>query len=107
MAFDEESSSDQLLVAIGGQEFDSGLTNSFPPLRDRTEMLIREAPTLGPNSSIEDSDDDIGAVIGFGPESSLVPETQKLWGASGVELATAVFKHGEDRRVFADGSNVV
>lgn len=96
VSLDEEPSSDQLPVAVTFREFHSGFANPSPASGNRTEMLIREAPAFWPDSGVEDSDDNVGAVVRFGPEPALVSEPQKLRGASGVEVSALVLDHGED-----------
>ena len=96
MTFGEKLSSDQLPVTVLNREFLSSLTSSLPPRRNRTEIPIGKASSLRPDSSIEKTDNNIGAVIGIGPETALVPEAEKLRRPSGVKLATAVLEHGED-----------
>lgn len=102
MAFGEESSSDDLLVTILRSEFRSGLTNPFPPTRNRAEIQVRETPALRPNSGIEQSNDDVGAVVGVGPETVLVSQAEKLRRASCVEVSPAILEGSEDGRVLED-----
>lgn len=58
---------------------------------------------LRPDAGIKDSDDDIRAIVGFGPEASLVAEAEELRGARGVELAAPILEDSEDGRVVAYG----
>ena len=51
---------------------------------------------LWPDFGIEKTNNDIGAVIGIGPETVLVLEAEKLRRPSSVKLATAGLEHGED-----------
>ena len=51
---------------------------------------------LWPDFGIEKTDNDIGAVIGIGPEIALVPKAEKLRRLSGVKLAMAVLEHNKD-----------
>ena len=67
-------------------------TSSLPPRRNRIEIPIKKATSLQPDFDIEKTDNDIRAVI----ETALVPEAEKLRISSGVKLAIAVLKHGED-----------
>lgn len=101
MTFDEESSTDQLAVAISGGKVLSCLASPFPSARNRTQILVRKATSFRPDSGVEDPDDNVGPVIRVGPEAFLVPQTKELRGASRVELPATVLEDGEDRGVLA------
>lgn len=58
---------------------------------------------LRPDAGIKDPDDDVRAIVGFGPEASLVAEAEELRRARGVEVAATVFEDSEDGRVGAYG----
>ena len=51
---------------------------------------------LWPDFGIEKTNNDIGAVIGIGLETALVPEVEKLMRPSGVKLAMVGLEHSED-----------
>lgn len=106
VAFGEESRSDDFAVAVLGGEPHSGLANTFPASGDRAQVQIGEAPAFGPNSGIKHSNNNVGAIVGFGPETPLVAEAQELRGASGVQMPAAILKSGEDRRVFEGGGGL-
>jgi len=99
----EESSTDELAVAVFGSESSAGLTRAFPATGNGAEVQIRKAAVLRPDAGVKDSDDDIGAIVRFGPEASLVAEAEELRGARGMELAATVFEDSEDRGVVAYG----
>ena len=103
MAFGEESGADELAVVVFGRETGVGFARAFPAAGNGAEVQIREAAVFRPDAGVEDSDDDVGAVVRFGPEAALVAEAEELRGARGMELAAAVFKDGEDERVLAYG----
>lgn len=107
VAFGEESGADELAVAVFGGESDAGFARAFPAAGNGAEVQIGEAAAFRPDAGVEDSDDDVGAVVGFGPEAALVAEAEELRGARGVELAAAVFEDGEDGRVLAYGRDLV
>ncbi|KAG2397986.1 uncharacterized protein HKW66_Vig0137780 [Vigna angularis] len=99
----EESGTDELTVAVFGREPGAGFARAFPATGNWAEVQIRKAAVLRPDAGIKDSDDDIRAIVGFGPEASLVAEAEELRGACGVELAATVFEDSEDGRVVAYG----
>ncbi|TKY67672.1 hypothetical protein E2542_SST10567 [Spatholobus suberectus] len=107
VAFGEESCADEFAVAVSGRESFSGLAGPFPAAGDGAEVRVGEAAALGPDAGVEDSDDDVGAVVGFGPEAALVAEAEELRGASGVELAAAVFEDGQHGGVPAYGRDLL
>lgn len=67
----EESSTDDLAVTVLGPEFLTHFAGTLPTFRNRAEVLVGEGTKLRPNTGVEKSDDDVGAVIGFRPESTL------------------------------------
>lgn len=102
MPFGEEPGADNLPITIRSHESFPNLTSPLPPGRDRPEVFVREASPLGPDAGVEDPDDDVGAVVGFGPEAALDAEAEELRGAGGVEAAAAVGDEGEDGGVRAE-----
>lgn len=94
----EESSTDDLAVTVVGPEFLTHFARSFPTLGNWAEILVGEGPALRPYPGVEESDDDVGSVIGLRPQPALYSESEELWGPGGVELTRAVFEDGEDRR---------
>ncbi|KAF3965507.1 hypothetical protein CMV_010320 [Castanea mollissima] len=70
--------------------------------RNRTEIHIRKATPLWPNTGNEKTDNEVGAVIGIRPETALVPKAKKLRRPSGVKLAMVVLERGEDLGIFAN-----
>jgi len=67
VAFGEESGADELAVAVFGGESDAGFARAFPAAGNGAEVQIGEAAAFGPDARVEDSNDDVGAVVGFGP----------------------------------------
>lgn len=106
MSFGEESSSHNFPIAISGSEFDSRLANPSPPARNRAQIHIGEAPSLRPDSGVHNTDDYIGSIIRFGPETLLVSEAEELRRAGGVEVAAAVLEGGEDGGVPENGGGL-
>jgi len=100
----EESSTDELAVAVFGRESDAGFARAFPATGNGAEVQIRKTAVLRPDAGIKDSNDDIGAIVGFGPEASLISEAEELRGACGVELAATVFEDSKDGGMLAYGS---
>ena len=103
VAFGEGPGADELVVAERGREAGGGLAGAFPAGRDGVEVEVGEGAALGPNAGVKDADDDVGAVVGVGPEADLITETEELGRASSVEVAAAVFEDGEDGGVGGEG----
>lgn len=68
--------------------------------------MIGEAPDIGPNAGVENADDDVGGVIGVGPQPIGIGEAQEVGGASGMEVPGLVWDHGEDGGVAEELSGV-
>lgn len=103
----EESSTDQLPVTVTSRESGPTLAGPFPPSRDWAQVQIGKTPALRPNPRVEDSDDNVGAVVGFGPETTLVSEAEKLRGAGGVKRTATVLEDGEHGGVLAERGNLL
>ncbi|KAJ8452985.1 hypothetical protein Cgig2_014748 [Carnegiea gigantea] len=92
----------RLELDIGWSEFFAHLANALPAFRNGTQVLVGEGAALRPDSGIEDSNDDVGTIVGLRPEATLDAEAQELRGPGGVEPPAAVLKDGEDRGVAAE-----
>nr|GMD05011.1 hypothetical protein TorRG33x02_142890 [Ipomoea batatas] len=106
MALGEKPSSNDFPITILSSELGSRFANPLPTARNGSEIQIRKAPPLRPNSGIEHSNNDIGAIIRVGPETSLVPEAEKLRGPSGMKVPAAVLESGEDGGMAKHGSSL-
>lgn len=95
MTFGEEAGANQLPVAVARGKMHPRLAKPLPTTGNRTQVGIGEAAAFGPNASVKNSDDDVRAVIGFRPETTLVSEADKLRGTGGVELTASVLEDGE------------
>jgi len=107
VAFREESGTDQFPVTVTGRESHAAFANPFPAFRNGAQVGVAEAAALRPDSSVEHSDDNVGSVVSFGPQATLVSEANKLRGASGVKVAAAVLEDGEDGGVLAERSDLL
>nr|GMD02526.1 hypothetical protein TorRG33x02_142890 [Ipomoea batatas] len=106
MALGEKPSSNDFPITILSSELGSRFANPLPTARNGSEIQIRKAPPLRPNSGIEHSNNDIGAIIRVGPETSLVPEAEKLRGPSSMKVPAAVLESGEDGGMAKHGSSL-
>lgn len=82
------------------------LAGAAPRGGHRIVSGIVEAGTLRPNSGVEDSNDDVGGVVGVGPEAVGVGEAEEVGGTGGVEVADLVGDDGEDGGVAEELSGV-
>ncbi|TXG69345.1 hypothetical protein EZV62_004280 [Acer yangbiense] len=56
----------------------------------RTNVQIRETTSFWPDSNVKDSNDDVGSIIRFGPQPTLVSKPEELRRPCGVELTLLV-----------------
>ncbi|KAH0462884.1 hypothetical protein IEQ34_008078 [Dendrobium chrysotoxum] len=102
MAAREESSANELAVTDRAGEILSSLAGAAPSGGDGANIAVREGSALGPNTGVEDADDDFGTVVGIGPKALPVSQAQELGRSSGVDITEAVLKHSEDGRVIGE-----
>uniref|UniRef100_A0A7C9EAV7 Uncharacterized protein n=1 Tax=Opuntia streptacantha TaxID=393608 RepID=A0A7C9EAV7_OPUST len=92
----EDTSSNDFPITRGCRKMGSYLASSAPRGGDGIVIRIVEAGDLRPNSGVEDADDDVGGVVGVGPEAVGVGEAEEVGGTGGVEAAGLVGDDGED-----------
>lgn len=78
------------------------LARAFPRGGDRGEVVVGEGAEFGPDTGVEDSDDDVIGVGGGGPEAVGVGEAEEGRCVGGVGVADLVRGDGEDGRVTAE-----
>jgi hypothetical protein len=94
----EEAGTDELAVAGGGGEVLRRHASAFPLGGDGPEVPVGEALVLGPDSGVDDSDDEVGAEVRLFEKAGAVrsPEAQKLRGARGLRVANLLGNEGEN-----------
>lgn len=102
----EGTSSDDLAITGRRREMGAHLAGAPPSGRNGIISVIGEAPDIGPNAGVENADDDVGGVIGVGPQPIGIGEAQEVGGASGMEVPGLVWDHGEDGGVAEELSGV-
>lgn len=102
----EGPGADDFTVTRRGREVRAGVALAFPTGGNRRESLIGEAPAVGPDPGVQNSDDDVIGVIGVRPEAEGVRETEEVGGASGVDVADSVGEDGEDGGEAAEGGGL-
>ncbi len=105
IALREISSADEFVVTRRSWEINGGDAMSFPFGRDGSEVFVVEALVVRRDASVDDSNDEVRAKVGFFKETRIVSffEAEKLRGASGVEVAELVRDERENMGVRLEG----
>lgn len=82
------------------------LARAAPRGGHRIVSGIVEAGALRPNSGVEDANDDVGGVVGVGPEAVGVGEAEEVGGTGDMEVADLVGGDVEDGGVAEELSDV-
>ncbi|KAM7473371.1 hypothetical protein LguiB_020614 [Lonicera macranthoides] len=84
----------------------SGRVKSLSNGEEQASIHIGEAPSLRPNSGVENTKDYIGCIIRSGPKTLPVLEAEGLRQVGGMEVVPAVIEGDENGKVLENGSGL-